>query len=50
VVAALPPGKVVRFGNDSTVQGGTTYRYLYMLDERPIMTGEHLTDAQIGLL
>ncbi|HEX5973374.1 MAG TPA: protein translocase subunit SecD [Gemmatimonadaceae bacterium] len=46
VVAALPPGKVVRFGNDSTVQGGTTYRYLYMLDERPIMTGEHLKDAK----
>jgi preprotein translocase subunit SecD len=46
VVAALPPGKVVRFGNDSTVVAGTTYRYLYMLDERPIMTGEHLKDAK----
>jgi preprotein translocase subunit SecD len=46
VAAALPPGKVVRFGNDSTVLGGKTYRFLYMLDERPIITGEYLTDAK----
>jgi preprotein translocase subunit SecD len=46
VQAALPPGKVVRFGNDSTVLGGKTYRFLYMLDERPIITGEYLTDAK----
>jgi preprotein translocase subunit SecD len=45
-IAAMPPGKVVRFGSDSTVVGGTTYRYLYLLDERPIMTGEHLKDAK----
>jgi preprotein translocase subunit SecD len=46
VIAALPPGKVVRFGSDSTVVQGDTYRYLYMLDERPIITGEYLTDAK----
>jgi preprotein translocase subunit SecD len=46
VMAAMPPGKVVRFGSDSEVVQNTTYRYLYMLDERPIMTGEHLTDAK----
>jgi preprotein translocase subunit SecD len=46
VLAAMPPGKVVRFGNDSTVVQGNTYRFLYMLDDRPIMTGEHLTDAK----
>ena len=46
VQAALPPGKVVRFGNDSSVVGGNTYRFLYMLDERPIITGEYLTDAK----
>jgi preprotein translocase subunit SecD len=46
VQAALPPGKVVRFGNDSSVVGGKTYRFLYMLDERPIITGEYLTDAK----
>ena len=46
VAAAMPPGKVVRFGNDSTVVQSDTYRFLYMLDARPIMTGEHLTDAK----
>lgn len=46
VVAAMPPGKVVRFGSDSTVVQGTTYRSLYTLDERPIITGEYLTDAK----
>jgi preprotein translocase subunit SecD len=46
VIGAMPPGKVVRFGSDSSVVEGTTYRYLYMLDDRPIMTGEHLKDAK----
>ncbi len=46
VVAALPPGKVVRFGSDSTVVANKTYRFLYVLDERAIMTGESLTDAK----
>ncbi|MEO8563361.1 MAG: protein translocase subunit SecD [bacterium] len=46
VVKLLPPGKVVRFGSDSTVVGDKTYRFLYMLDERPIITGEYLTDAK----
>ena len=46
VQQALPPGKVVRFGNDSTVIGGKPYRFLYLLDERPIVTGEYITDAK----
>ena len=46
VVAVLPPGKVVRFGNDSMVVANKTYRPLYMLDQRPIITGEYLTDAK----
>ena len=46
VVAALPPGKVLRFGNDSTVLANKVYRFLYLLDERPIITGEYLTDAK----
>ena len=46
VQAVLPPGKVIRFGNDSTVVAGKTYRFLYMLDERPIITGEYLIDAK----
>jgi len=46
VITAMPPGKVVRFGSDSTVVQNTPYRFLYMLDERPIITGEYLTDAK----
>jgi preprotein translocase subunit SecD len=46
VLKVLPPGKVVRFGNDSTVLAGKTYRFLYLLDERPIITGEYLTEAK----
>jgi preprotein translocase subunit SecD len=44
--AALPPGKVVRFGSDSTVIGNKVYRSLYLVDERPIITGEYLTTAK----
>lgn len=46
VLLSMPPGKVVRFASDSTVIQNTTYRFLYMLDERPIITGEYLTDAK----
>jgi preprotein translocase subunit SecD len=46
VAAALPPAKVVRFGSDSTVIQNKTYRFLYMLDANPIITGEYLTHAK----
>jgi preprotein translocase subunit SecD len=46
VQAALPPGKVVRFGSDSTVIQNKTYRFLYLLDSREILNGEYLTDAK----
>jgi preprotein translocase subunit SecD len=46
VAAALPPGKVVKFGNDSTIIQNKSYRFLYLLDSRPIITGEYLTDAK----
>lgn len=46
VQAALPPGKVVRFGSDSTAIQNKVYRFLYLLDARPIITGEYLTDAK----
>ena len=48
VAAALPPGKVLRWMNDSVSLGATWYRPLYVLDARPIITGEFLTDAQPG--
>jgi preprotein translocase subunit SecD len=44
--AALPPGKVLRWGADSIVSGGQLFRALYVLDSRPIITGEYLTDAR----
>jgi preprotein translocase subunit SecD len=46
VQAALPPGKVIRFGSDSTVVQNKVYRYLYLLDRNPIITGTYLTDAK----
>ena len=46
VQAALPPGKVLRWGSDSTSLGNRMYRPLYVLDARPIITGEYLTDAK----
>lgn len=48
VQSALPPGKVLRWGADSIVDpsAGRIYRTLYVLDARPIITGEYLTDAR----
>src|SRR5436190_1509804 len=44
--AALPPAKELLWGSDSTVIGGRTYKSLYVVDSRPIITGEYLTDAK----
>ena len=46
VALAIPPGKVVKFGSDSTIIQNKSYRFLYLLDSRPIITGEYLTDAK----
>ena len=46
IQAAMPPGKVIRWGVDSMVAGTQRYRALYVLDSRPIITGEVLTDAR----
>ncbi|MFO0095216.1 MAG: preprotein translocase subunit SecD, partial [Gemmatimonadaceae bacterium] len=46
IQAAMPPGKVIRWGIDSLGSGTETYRTLYVLDARPIITGEALTDAR----
>jgi preprotein translocase subunit SecD len=45
VQAVLPPGKVVRWSSDTVSLGNTIYRSLYVLDAKPIITGEFLTDA-----
>jgi len=46
VQAALPPGKVIRFGSDSAQLANRLYRSMYVLDARPIITGENLIDAK----
>jgi preprotein translocase subunit SecD len=46
VQSALPPGKVIRFGSDSIALANRTYRTMYVLDARPIITGENLVDAK----
>jgi preprotein translocase subunit SecD len=42
---ALPPGKAVKWGADTLSIGGQVYRPLYVVDARPIITGEHINDA-----
>jgi preprotein translocase subunit SecD len=46
VVAALPPGKVLRWSSDTVSLGNRIYRALYVLDAKPIITGEFLTGAK----
>ncbi len=46
IQAALPPGKEIRWGADSLVNAGRGVRSLYVLDARPIITGDYLTDAK----
>jgi preprotein translocase subunit SecD len=46
VVAALPPAKVIRWSGDTVSLGNRVYRPLYVLDAKPIITGEFLTDAK----
>jgi preprotein translocase subunit SecD len=43
----MPPGKVIRWGVvDTLATGSQRFRALYVLDARPIITGEVLTDAR----
>jgi preprotein translocase subunit SecD len=46
VRAVLPPGKVIRFGSQDESVRGEAMVPLYVLDQRPIITGEFLTDAR----
>jgi preprotein translocase subunit SecD len=45
VQAVLPPGKVLRWSSDTLSLGNSIYRPIYVLDAKPIITGEFLTDA-----
>jgi preprotein translocase subunit SecD len=46
VLGALPPGKVLRWSSDTVSLGNSVYRPIYVLDAKPIITGEYLTDAK----
>jgi preprotein translocase subunit SecD len=46
ILAALPPGKDVRWGADSVSVTNRWMRALYVLDSRPIITGDYLKDAR----
>lgn len=48
VQAALPPGKALHWGSEDVSAGSTSYATLYLVDARPIITGEFLTDAKPG--
>lgn len=46
VRAAIPPGKEILFGSDTSHIANQLYRAIYVVDQRPIITGEYLTDAK----
>ena len=46
VRAAMPPARELLWGSDSSVIGGRTYKSLYVVDSRAIITGEYLVDAK----
>ncbi len=46
VQSALPPARVLRWGSDTITLGNKAYKPIYVLDARPIITGEYLTDAK----
>ncbi len=48
VRAAIAPGKVIRFDADTLAgaPGQGAYRAMYVLDSKPIITGEYLTNAK----
>lgn len=43
---ALPPGKEILWSGDTTSLGGQAFRAFYVVDARPIITGEYLQDAR----
>jgi preprotein translocase subunit SecD len=46
IKAAMPPGKQMLPSNDSTVMANKTYKLFYVVDAKPIVTGESLVDAR----
>jgi preprotein translocase subunit SecD len=46
VKSALPPGKEFLPGTDSAMLGGKLYKAYYLVDAKPIITGDYLKDAR----
>ena len=46
VRAAMPPGKEMLPSTDTVLLQGKWYRAYYVVDAKPIMTGEHITKAR----
>ncbi len=46
VAAALPPGKDFLPGTDSSLLQGKWYKTYYLVDSKPIITGDYLTTAR----
>jgi preprotein translocase subunit SecD len=46
IQAAMPPGREVLWGDGTTSIGSAPFRTLYVVDQRPIITGEYLEDAK----
>jgi len=46
IKAAMPPGKEMLPGTDSTVLQNKTYKTFYVVDAKPIITGDYLKDAR----
>jgi preprotein translocase subunit SecD len=44
--SAMPPGKQLLQGTDSAYLQGKWYRTVYMVDSKPIITGDYLTTAR----
>lgn len=43
---AIPPGKAIKWSADTLSLGGQVFRAIYVVDARPIITGEHINDAR----
>jgi preprotein translocase subunit SecD len=46
IQAVLPPGKELLWGSDTLSIGAAPYRSIYVVDARPIITGDYLEDAK----
>lgn len=46
IQGALPPGKVLRWSSDTLLLGQQAFRPIYVVEARPIITGEYLQNAK----